>query len=131
MTIEQICQGDSRNIAYDNLLRLLEQSDVQKGAATLLQRINLNRPADDHLSCASLSGRSKVALDYFARKKTLLAAMELELKINQEREKNNLPEVHAPWFESSTSLTDLRAGFKEKLGSDPALLKRIQESTPP
>ena len=131
MSYTQICDGDSRDIAYENLLYLLEHSDEGNKASGLLERINLKgRPVHDHLSFDNLYKRSKQAFTYFA-KVAKIPNYQLEFMINHARARNGLPELLPSWIFDNTTAVPGRVAFREELSGNPDLVKTLQATTPP
>ncbi|CAK1360202.1 hypothetical protein CB0940_06286 [Cercospora beticola] len=131
LTSEQILSGESKNIAWGNLLQLLEKFD----SSEIVERANRNRDADDELTEQLLRNRCCVAVESWSKISGTHTAIRLEFILNDRRVRNGLKPLVPSWFPNSASVTQresltqrLRNHLVEKRQADPTLVNPDQSA---
>lgn len=125
LTSEQILNGDSKDVAWGNLLQLLEKFDARE----ILEKANSNRSSEDEITEQLLRNRCLVAIEGLSKISGNYTAIRLEFLINDRRARNGLKPLGASWFPASSSATQgetltqrLRNHQAEKRKTDPSLI---------
>ncbi|GIZ37530.1 hypothetical protein CKM354_000097500 [Cercospora kikuchii] len=118
LTSEQILSGESKNIAWGNLLQLLEKFDSHE----ILEKANRNRDADDELTERLLRNRCCVAIEGWSKITGDQTAIRLEFLLNDRRQRNGLKPLGTSWFPKESLTTRLREHLIDKRVKDPSLV---------
>ncbi|PPJ57394.1 hypothetical protein CBER1_01396 [Cercospora berteroae] len=125
LTSEQILSGESKNIAWGNLLQLLEKFDARE----ILEKANSNRSSEDELTEQLLRNRCCVAIEGMSKISGNYTAIRLEFLMNDRRARNGLTPLGPSWFPNVSSATQretptqrLRSTLTEKRMADPTLV---------
>jgi hypothetical protein len=128
---DEVCAGDSKDIAYENLLRLLEEKDV----SAMIFEINVGRAPDDRLNMSHLQQRTVIALEYFARQAFRagntghMTTNRLEYMLNQTRQGHGLPALGHGWSQAASA--DALAERRQNLANNDRILAEIAREQVP
>ncbi|KAM3421567.1 hypothetical protein BST61_g1954 [Cercospora zeina] len=119
ISTSEILHGDSKQIAWRNLLQLLETRDPRD----IVEQANRNRDENDKISLLLIRDRCRTAFHGWFKDSALRTSIRLEYLLNDRRGKNRLEPLTASWFPHSGSRThELRQNWAKMRERNPGLI---------